>query len=260
MMAHRGSIDRTGIRTAAEVQQGKGENLVNRNASSSQPRKLPTRIAVIALLLVGLIAMVFVGFIMTLAFGGVAGEEFSADSFSRRSFWYYQVPLLGLQITPIYREDMTNELESALQTRGCLPPATDNASRWDLASATHDGGESLVHGDASILCDYLDAVDQDGKHLWLTWTDEHPQLAQQFWPEVARLARRQLYMFLPALFEIAGNTTEAPELSRKLRQEILRQYQRLADIQSRRGDTERAAQLLEEAADYQTDLKPESES
>jgi len=38
-------------------------------------------------------------------FGMVVGEEFSPDKFARRSFIYYEIPLLGIQVSPVYRDD-----------------------------------------------------------------------------------------------------------------------------------------------------------
>src|SRR2546423_1877397 len=49
-------------------------------------------------------------------FGCVNADEFSPDLFERRSFLYYEVPLVHWQITPIFYIDTTGDLEAFLTT------------------------------------------------------------------------------------------------------------------------------------------------
>lgn len=51
------------------------------------------------LLIVGSLGLVVV--IGIANFGLVNGEEFAPDTFERRSYWYFELPLVRLKVTPI---------------------------------------------------------------------------------------------------------------------------------------------------------------
>ena len=65
------------------------------------------------------------------------------------------------------------------------------------------GASVVATGDAQILCRYLDVDGDGGIKLWLQWSQQHPAAARVLWPSVARVARQELYVFVPDLFALA---------------------------------------------------------
>jgi hypothetical protein len=179
--------------------------------------------------------------IATLLFGQHGGEEFCPDTFTRRSFFYFQIPLVGIQVTPIFRDDTTNSLENLVAGKLLTRSAAGNP-RWDLVTAL-SAGARVVRGDAQILCSYLDMTNENSGLVWQRWTDTHPEAAKVLWPRVAQLARQQLYLLVPELFELARSEADPEKLAEKLDQSLARQYQRLAAIQTKLGNRERAVEL-----------------
>lgn len=198
-------------------------------------------VLLVAFVVVGL----FLYFFVTI-YGTVSGEEFSPVTFSRRSFYYTEVPLIQVQITSISRKDETGDLEAYLKRKKLFPldPAAKN--RWDLVATWRAEAETF-RGDASILCTYLDAEDEESDLYWLSWTKEHPKLAQVFWPTVAELANQQLYFFLPELFQIARAADGADQLKQDLDQTLLLNYLALVQTQQQLNDHESATMLIEDA-------------
>jgi hypothetical protein len=193
--------------------------------------------------------MATVVLVATLLFGLNSGEEFSPGTFTRRSFYYYEIPLLGIQVTPIVREDETGSFERYLVRKGYVKSAAPGDPRWDLVRAARSG-TTTFRGDADILCSYLDAVDSTGSRYWEAWSEEHPKLASVLWPLVAHAANQQLYIFVPELIDLASSASKPDELQRKLRQSLARQYCRLAEVQQNLGDHETAIELLTHALEY----------
>lgn len=195
----------------------------------------------------GLAAVVLIA---TFLFGHHGGEEFSPDTFTRRLFYYFQIPLLGIQVTPILREDTTNALENyVLANRFVVPNSPDNP-RWDLVRA-FSAGSGIVRGDAEILCNYLDATDQNQRLYWQRWSDSRPEAARVLWPLVARLARQQLYLFVPELFELAAAESDPDVLAGKLKRSLAQQYHRLAKIHGALGNHDAALELRDQARMYE---------
>lgn len=221
---------------------------------TSAPRRRPkrhwgTKLLFAILAIVGVAAVFLVA---TLLFGLNAGEEFSPDTFSRRTFYYYEIPLIGIQVTPIVRKDQTSPLASYLRRKGLLKSNRTSQNRWDLVQASRSGKEGF-RGDAEILCSYLDAVDADGACHWQTWSDENPKLAAILWPLVARMAHEKLYIFVPELIDLAGSASKPDELKRQLDASLAGQYRRLAEIHQQQGDHETAADLLARSLEYNPD-------
>ena len=207
----------------------------------------------------GLLGVLLITLIATLAFGFVAGEEFAPESFARRSFWYYEIPLLHIQITPIDRDDETNELERYLRAQKYVAPSPPPSPRWDMVRVAQ-GATEVYQGDAAILCAYLDAVDQDGKFFWKLWSEQHPELARILWPAVARVAAQQLYLLVPEMFERAQSAEDPEAFSRELHRMLAERYRRLSEIQRRLGRDEIARTLHREALRHdRKTLRPQSQ-
>ena len=167
--------------------------------------------------------------IATLMFGSVYGTEFAPDTFERRSYFYYELPVVRLQVTPVQRVTSRSTLEQALIDRKYVQPINP-PKRWDLIRAYRVNG-LWRQGDAEILAEYLDVHDDKGPH-WLEWSDREPKLAAIFWPEVAKQARAELYILMPDLFELAAQSTDPAKFTRDLQLLLARKYEELADVET----------------------------
>lgn len=155
-------------------------------------------------------AGIFIGCLGVLAFilfvilvvGGISGEEFSPQSFTRRYYSYWQIPILHIQVWPVRNEPASNSVTGYL-TQNKFISAAEGPIRWDLV---HSSTIRSVwqQGDAAILTRYLDTFDPESSdYFWITWTKTHGKLAALLWPAVARLARANRYYRLPAVFDSA---------------------------------------------------------
>ena len=90
-----------------------------------------------------------------LLYGHVSGEEFAPDTFERRVYSYFELPVLRIQVTPVRRTVSRPQLEQTLVDSKYItinsPPR-----RWDFV-ISHRLGEKWREGDAQILSQYLDA-------------------------------------------------------------------------------------------------------
>jgi len=161
--------------------------------------------------LVGLIGLVGVVFI----FGRVSGEEFSPEAFQRRRYWFYQIPVLKIQISPVAHENVSTGLEDRIATDIKAVNTTDPSVTWDIVTANR-AGRSVYSGDARILCDSLEIGDTSGNLVWEEWTDDHKELATLLWPLVAEVARARLYVLIPDLLDIAQSASSVIEVGQEL--------------------------------------------
>ena len=224
----------------------------NTNVRATSPR---TKSTTGSRLIVGILALIFVGlilFVCIVQFGSVTGVEFSPDTFKRRSFFYYEIPLLGLQISPIRRTNQTGDLESHLITKSLINANINAKPVWDVASLSR-GGLLSRKGDAGILCTYLDIKDDEYHLVWLKWSKDNVELAKTFWPEVARLARNQSYFLVPELFHLAEQMQDAKELRSAIYHTLARRYRELGQAQQQLGKHDVAVGLLTEALSYTPD-------
>jgi len=188
-----------------------------------------------------------------LAMGAVTGTEFSPNTFTTRSFEYREIPLIHFQITPVSRTIQTVPLESLLQSEKLLPPGTSEAADvWHLVSMSR-AAVTVLRGDAELLVKYLGEPMGGTNSSWLDWTKKHPELAKEFWPIVARVARRNEYLLAPDLFEIVQSAKTAEELKQTLRQHLTTQYHRWAKVEHELGHQAKALELADEALFYAKD-------
>ncbi len=184
--------------------------------------------------------------IATLQFGLITGEEFAPDTFQRRSYWYYELPIVRLKVSPVTRSVTRDQLATLLIARKYVtlnsPP-----KRWDLVHA-HRGRTIWRQGDAQILGRYLQ--DQPTGY-WETWTKDHPKLAQILWPEVAKLARKELYLVLPALFDEALRHEQPESLREQLDLLLAQQYEHLATREVGMGNLSAAVEYFTDALRHQ---------
>jgi len=147
---------------------------------------------------------------IVLFFGHVRGREFAPSHFETRSFSFYEIPLLKLQITPIRRTSEQSNLQAYLATTALLTRPTGQAKIWHLIEVDRPPGGAWS-ADAKLLTDFLDVGDRQrwaqNKSLWHQWSVDHPQHAKALWPRVQKLADRELYVLIPELFRIAAQAT-----------------------------------------------------
>ena len=152
--------------------------------------------------LIGCAGVLLICWVFTVIFGRVTGEEFSPQLFQRRTFIYFEIPLLRVQVWPIRRESSTGAFERFLTRKGYIKVNSTKKPRWDLVfDSEHDPTSALC--DAAILCKYFDTVDADQEFIWKNWTAKHPELAKRLWPAVAEVAQARCYIFIPDLIDVA---------------------------------------------------------
>ncbi len=203
----------------------------------------------------GLLILLLSGVVIVygvLWFGTVNGEEFSPDSFKRRTFRYIQLPLFGAQITPIRHTDTTNDLEKYLSNETLYPKSKKTATRWDLVRGSSGVG-SHTQGDARILTQYLDTFNAEGDEVWLKWSEDNTELAKVLWPAVAKVARDELYSFVPELFVLARTAESPVELQDSIDQTLANKYLLTAETFEELGDEELAAELYAQALHHAPD-------
>ncbi len=80
---------------------------------------------------VGLLVVAFFGG-LTMMFGRVSGEEFSPEQFKRRTFSFYEIPIVGLQVWPVKHIDATGDVETEVVTKKLITVKKPEKPRWDL--------------------------------------------------------------------------------------------------------------------------------
>jgi hypothetical protein len=196
--------------------------------------------------LLGLLGVAFLVFMLTVTFGAVHGIEFSPQTFERRSYSFYELPLVGIQLTGIRHEDLSTVAETALISQKLVTVATDGKQDWHIVVGSR-GPRLLRQGDAKILMQYLDAQDGQNNHRWVKWSEDNSQLAKLFWPAVQRLASHELYVFLPDLFELTKTIDDSVKLQQELDRTVAQRLLFLARRLQSRGDHPAAVQVLDEA-------------
>lgn len=189
-------------------------------------RRIVTRVLVALPVLVGVLMIVWTG---TLFFGEVFGKEFSPDTFERRSYTYFELPVVRIQVTPVRRTVRRPQLEQALVDHQYIASQSP-PGRWDLAVSMRLG-QIWREGDAHILTRYLDARNMEGELHWLEWTTSNPAQARIFWPEIARLAQQELYLFMPDLFALAAQPATAQTFQGDLNRLLAGKYEELAGVE-----------------------------
>jgi hypothetical protein len=184
--------------------------------------------------------------VVSIAFlGAVSGEQFSPNTFRRRTFVYYEIPLLRLQVTPVKRMEISDDLRRHLAAKGYVP--SGKAPQWEVVQQHRRLGGASPAGAAQILCDYLNQFSDTGGQVWLDWSKKHPALADILWPEIVTAANQRLYWFMPDMFALARDTEDSKKFKSDLRHLLADKYTAAADIQRKLGRLREAARLYKEA-------------
>ena len=146
----------------------------------------------------GVLVTVGVVSLATLWFGAVHGVELNPHTLARRSYSFYEIPLIRWQVRGIKREDMGSIVVDFLESEKYVPPAKGAPDVWHAVSG-HRGMRTLPIGDADILVRYLEAQDSDDDHLWKKWSEHNPKLAKVLWPAVSRLAHAMMFVLTAAV-------------------------------------------------------------
>lgn len=206
-------------------------------------------------ILVGIIStVVLLGMtgLVTLMLGKVYGTEFAPSHFTTRSFTFWELPLLQLQISPIHRESVVTPVTNHLRSQGLIDVPGDPPSMWHLVEIQR-GVSGPTPADAEILTSYL-ALSRTGSttgssdSVWEEWSRSHPAAAKVLWPVIQRLARRELYILMPEIFEIATHQTQPQPLATAIDDHLRGAYVRLATDLRDAGRPDLAESLLQDAA------------
>lgn len=227
-------------------------------ANNNQKFSWGAAIGMGALILTGTAVVIVLA---TFMFGGVHGTEFNPNTFERRRFGYYEIPLLRLQVTPLYREEAGGDLEGLVQTR-YVKPIPNAPETWHLISFRRSAAAEQPT-DARILARYLEAHDETRNSYWHEWSVKHPERAALLWPEVARLARLELYPLLPPLFECARQAEDTKAFQKAIRQLQTQQLTASAERLKKRAeelDNEELKTQLEERSTLLADAAKEADS
>jgi len=206
------------------------------------------------LLVAGLVAIaaIPIGLLLALVYGAVRGTEFSPDDFSRRDFSYLQVPWLNWTVSGIEYIDNTPELEQTLLTDRLIQRKKlvgKQTKTWHLSYDSDVPGSHAC--DARFLTKYLDFYDWDSKTatstpFWLKWNEEFPLSAKIFWPTIADLARREMYLSIPEVMRLALDVDkDQPRSFRSDLDELIRKsWITAGEADFQTGNYQRAAERL----------------
>jgi hypothetical protein len=213
-------------------------------STSTSRRSLPRWVPLAFWIVLGVLAAVLLLFMLTVTMGAVHGIEFSPQRFERRSYSFYELPLTGIQVTAIRREDLSTVAETFVTSSKYVPPPPPAGQEtWHIVVGSR-GPRLMQRGDAGILVQYLDAQDAKTTHRWVKWSEDNPQLAKVFWPAVQQLAEHELYVFLPELFDLTKRHTDPVALKAALDAEVVKRLLFLARrLQDRDAHTEAIAAL-----------------
>ena len=225
-------------------------NTHSERSPQSDRSKIPNRskkkgalrkwVIVIAGILVSLLL-----FAMIRVQGFVSGREFSPITFSMRDFQFYEIPMLGLQITPIKRTGTTARTATYLRQKALINVPTPPDDVWHLVFLSR-GFTGSTPADAQLLVEHL-GLQFGGNDYWRKWSTDNPKHAQILWPLVQILAQRELYILMPPLFELAQRKQSAEQLSDNLNQSLRSQYLSLILDMRDSGRKQLATELLAEA-------------
>lgn len=148
-----------------------------------------------------------------LVFGQDRGWEFSPQTFERRTFFRFRIPLVDLQLGPTFRGARIPAWNGDFQVQGWLPSQPNTPENWHVIRQDRLSPPPLC--DPEILRAYL-GQDQLNDP-WRVWSREHSALAKVLWPIVAEAAGKELYYVIPDLFDAAKKGNDPDNLRIVLR-------------------------------------------
>jgi len=204
------------------------------------------------------VVLLVVGFFAIRVQGSVRGSEFSPTHFQQRDFRFYEIPLVHLQITPIRRSVSTPGTANFLRQKSMVQTPKGQPAYWHLVSIGRGISEPTA-ADAQFLIDQIQ-MEQDGVLYWENWSTDHPKSATILWPIVQKLAKRELYVLLPKMFEIAQGYHQGNQSPTELKSDfdsyLISQYTSLIQDMVAADRDEVALQLVAEAKTDYPDAAP----
>jgi tetratricopeptide (TPR) repeat protein len=216
-------------------------------AKSTPRRKWPNWLLWTGWSLLGLLAGAALLGLVILWFGSVWGVELNPYTLARRSYLFYEIPLIHLQVRGIKREDVGSIAVDTLQNQKYVTAAKGAPDVWHVVTG-YRGWRRVTLGDADILVRYLDAQDGDNYHLWVKWSEQNPKLAKVFWPAVSRLAQEEQYVHIPELFDLAEAATDPIALQASLNRKVAELLFELGQRLQKAEDHAEAKKYLDEAS------------
>lgn len=218
------------------------------SASPAAPRrKFPRWLAWTGWTLLTVLILAGIGAFLTRQFGGVYGVEINPHTFARRSYSFYEVPLLGWQVVAIRRDDVHCDAAAFLVDNKYAADPKQAPDEWHLVQGIR-GLSPVVIGDAKLLAEYLEIVDANNNFPWVDWSTKHPQLAKVLWPAVSRLAREEQYLYIGELFDLAEEASDPVKFQAAVNDRLASRLLALGiDLQGRKLHRA-AARYLSEAA------------
>jgi hypothetical protein len=134
-----------------------------------------------------------------------SGVEFSPDDFTSRRFKYSSFPIFGSNSRGIKYFDNTATAAKILIADGWVKPVSSTPKVWHLVSEnnTDNNGRLPAACDARFLTSYFDRTNNESQFIVIQWSEKHPKMAKAFWPLIAELARNEMYLAIPELFDFA---------------------------------------------------------
>jgi len=146
--------------------------------------------------LLGLATLVI--FVCILAVSSIVeGEEFNPNTFERRTYRLWRIPILGWQVTPTYRYPAeTSTFRDYLKRKGWFPAASRGSVPWQVAREVTVAG--IRTGDSWFISQLL-----ENESTWIEWSDQHQERAAALWPLVLERIDQNDFVSLPRLFGLA---------------------------------------------------------
>jgi hypothetical protein len=182
----------------------------------STARRWPRWLPVVGWSVLGVLGAILLLFLATITFGAVHGTEFCPQTFERRSYSYYELPLVHIQMTGERHDDLTGDTEKHVTSNKYVTPVV-GIKDWHVLVGSR-GTRKRRPGDAGILMQYLDAEDSSNVYRWIRWSEENDNLAKVLWPAVQRVALHDMYIFMPDLFDLAKSVNDQTKLQQQLDQ------------------------------------------
>lgn len=209
-------------------------------------------------IVLGLIALTVVSLILlcaTLLSGRVTGREFSPTNFTSRSFTFWEIPLIHVQVSPISRSPDSSALANFLLAKNYLQVPPTAPKKWDLIEISR-GLTSVTLADAEILTSYLELNSTAKGIVWQQWSADNPRASAVFWPYVHRLAMQDLYLLTPELFAIAEQETDPVKLVANIDAWLRNAYLELAKDLAAADRTDLAIGVIQDALLHYPDDQP----
>jgi hypothetical protein len=184
--------------------------------ANTATRRWPRWLTIVGWSILGALGATLLVFLATVTFGAVHGTEFCPQTFERRSYSYYELPLVHIQVTGERHEDLTGDTEKHVTSSKYITPAGPKKD-WHVLIGSR-GTRLRRPGDAGILMQYLDAEESNNVYRWVRWSEQNSELAKVLWPAVQRVALHDMYIFVPELFDLAKSVDDPKKLQQNLDQ------------------------------------------